>query len=150
MIGISIVGVDDVGKALSELSKKIQKDIGLKAVTAALTPMEEAARRLVTVDTGNLKNSIGLKTKTYKGGRNIFGIVGARSGFRGPDGRLAHKYAHLVEYGHAKKGGGTVAAKPFMRPAFEQTKGQMQTTLGVVLGQEIQIAAQRVARKRKK
>jgi hypothetical protein len=37
----------------------------------------------------------------------------------------ATRYAHLIEGGHKKgKGRGAAPAFPFMRPAFEQTKGQ--------------------------
>jgi hypothetical protein len=40
----------------------------------------------------------------------------------------------LVEFGHQKKGGGFVAPKPFMRPAFEAAKDEARKIYGDDIG----------------
>ena len=77
-----------------------------------------AAKREVPVDTGLLKKSIGKKVKTYRQDGVVWVAVGPRSGFEEHiDGVVVKnpvKYAHLVE-GH----------NPFMRRAFDTTKGEV-------------------------
>jgi HK97 gp10 family phage protein len=149
MIQIQITGQADIAKALDEISRASKGKIGLKAIITALTPIVDRAQELAPTDTGNLRDSIGFRTKAYRRGGHIFAVIGPRKGFRGPDGRLASKYAHLVEYGHTKKGGGMVAAQPFMRPAFAENSGKAVQDMARVFGEEIAIIARRKAKKRK-
>ena len=155
MIGIAITGTADVAETLEKLSNAAKKKLGTDALVEAMTPMIDAARSLASasVDTGNLKASIGFRVKAYKNGK-ILGYIGPRNGFKVVDRqgrtRIATKYAHLVEFGHAKKGGGTVAAKPFMRPAFASQSQQCAATLGIILGRKIEIEAAKLSRRKKR
>ena len=45
-------------------------------------------------------------------------------------------YAHLVEFGHKKVGGGMVAPKPFLTPAGERARHRLAPRLGQVLAEE--------------
>ena len=88
--------------------------------------------------TGLLNKAISAKVKIYRD-RNysdtkslllnlrIWGGVGVDSNIRGVDKYgndiIPTKYAHLIEYGHATKNGGMVAAKPFMRSAIASVGG---------------------------
>ena len=155
MMGIAIIGTADVAETLEKLSNAAKKKLGTDALVEALTPMIDAARARASdsVDTGNLKASIGFRVKAYKNGK-ILGYVGPRNGFKVVDRhgktRIATKYSHLVEFGHAKKGGGTVAAEPFLRPAFAATSQQCAATLGAVLGRKIEIEATRLSRRKRR
>ena len=105
----------------------------------------EAKSRLERNDsivTGLLRKAIAAKTKVYKWrqgvdgeGRPLFstavwGALGVDRSVEGYDDNNNHiwptKYAHLVEYGHARgknKRGGNVDEKPFMRQALAHLGG---------------------------
>jgi HK97 gp10 family phage protein len=149
MIRLTIDGIDDLEKALRAVGKKAAREAALVAVQHAAQPVVEAARNLATEDTGALRESIGWRVKPYRRGDKAIAVIGPQSKFRGPDGRQPAKYAHLVEFGHAKKGGGTVAAKPFMRPAIAQASGEAMRTLGETFGVALNIKAEQLAEVRK-
>lgn len=167
MISIQIEGQKELASTFAELGKATKSKIGLKALVTALTPILDGARARVQKDTGNLYDSLGFKVVKFRNG-NMSAIIGPRKGFR-KDGRLAHKYGHLVEFGHftrkpsgvlvktktgktqRKSGGGSqkfVPAKPFLRPAFEAGKHQAAKDIASVLGTEVQLAAKRLARRK--
>jgi HK97 gp10 family phage protein len=94
------------------------------AVRAAMSEVRKVAKANVVQETGLLRQSIGVKIKTYKS--VVFGVVGPQTGFtqtvdrtapsgwRGPVKSNPTNYAHLVEFGTAHS-----PAHPFMRPAFD-------------------------------
>ena len=149
MIRLTIDGVDDLEKALRAVGKKAAREAALVAVQHAAQPIVEAARSLAPRETGALSESIGFRTSAYRRGEKVIAAIGARSKYRGADMRLPAAYAHLVEFGHAKKGGGTVAAKPFMRPAIAQAAGEAMRTLGDTFGVALAIKAERLSEVRK-
>lgn len=161
MISVEISGMVDVARALSEMSRQAKNRAGRKALITALTPIVEDARRRAPKYTGNLAASIGFRYRKFRTG-NQTAVIGPRKGFRDPaTKRLAHKYAHLVEFGHViaskksargRKGtaGGFVPAKPFIRPAFEAGRDRAVRDIARVLGSEIELTARRTARRRAK
>lgn len=155
MMGVTITGLADVKDTLAKLSSAAKNKIGTAALVEAMTPMVDAARNLASasVDTGNLKASVGFRVKAYRKGA-IVGVIGPRNGFKTVDRqgrtRIATKYAHLVEFGHVAPNGMHVAAKPFMRPAFAAKRQQVARDLGVLLGKKIDIEAARLAKRKRK
>lgn len=152
MISSQIEGVNDLGLALGKLKKKVQQTIGLEAVAIALTPVAESARRHArnSRDTGNLEESIGLKLKGYARKSRVFGIVGPRHGFKkkDPSGkgyRIASKYGHLVEFGTSHS-----AAKPFMRPAWQENKDKIAPEMGAHMGRRITEEGAKIYKRRAK
>ncbi len=66
-------------KKLSELEKKVQKDVAKKALLAGVEPMEDALKDASPVDTGELRDNIksAKKIKTKKGRTTIdVGVTG--------------------------------------------------------------------------
>lgn len=153
MIRVSIDGLADIDDNMRKLlshKKTFMMAAAGEAIIAALTPMVDAAQRNAVRDTGTLKNSIGFRVKPYKRRGNVFAVVGPRRGFKGPDGRDPAKYGHLVEFGHTTKNG-KVAINPFMRPAWDETRGEMTATIARVIGGKVAVEAKRLAsRKRRK
>lgn len=88
----------------SELGPKTRKAI-YKAISETMPLVEETAKSLVSVDTGDLKESITSGTKEKPDG--VIGWVKTRH----------VKYALSVEYGH-----GSYKPHPFLRPAVEKHK----------------------------
>jgi hypothetical protein len=54
------------------------------------------------------------------------------TGFAKVGGKKA-PYAHLVEFGHKKAGGGTVAGRPFVTPAGERGRARLAPRLAAIL-----------------
>jgi HK97 gp10 family phage protein len=127
--------------AMNQLPKAVFKRQVRNAVKKAITPMKKRAQQLAPKKSGLLKRSISSKTKTYKNTGNVVGMIGG-----GP-------HAHLVEFGHRIVTGGTAArisgkrrgksdaatnkantgkgsvvgfvpGRPFLRPAFIETKNE--------------------------
>ena len=66
-------------KKLSELEKKVQKDVAKKALLAGAEPMEKSIKNASPIDTGELKNNIqsAKKVKVRKGKTTIdVGVTG--------------------------------------------------------------------------
>jgi HK97 gp10 family phage protein len=150
MIAVKLEGVTDLRAALDELSKGVKRKMAKGAVTAAALPslraMERHAQR--SRDTGALIQSLGVRSILWKNG-NATAVVGPRRGRFGPDGKDAPVwYAHLVEFGHTAANGKQVAGKPFMRPAWDETKGDGAAVMAEYLKPRIAAAAKRAAKKK--
>ena len=113
-------------------TSKIRKQFlkGAKVVQA------EAKRLAPKGETGRLRRSI-VAHEPFEGQK-----ANQASAFVSIDYRQC-TYAHLVEYGHYIEtggnfiGGGFVKGKPFFRPAFDKTKGMIQTLLSKAIESEI-------------
>lgn len=147
---MEVRGIKEVSRALQRLGTRTQSRVVRAAVSAALTPIVKAAKRLAPKDQGNLKASIGKAVKTYKASGVIYGVVGPRRKFKRTRKGVSVEFAgisrltHLVEFGTAphviEASGGSLVidgefagpivvhpgakASPFLRPAFVQTKTQ--------------------------
>lgn len=123
---IRIEGTEEIKRKLQKLMRLTNRDVVQEALIAGAEIVEEEAKRLVPVDTGNLRDSIGISTEAK--GMN-FAHVHLKKGdqvvFVGPlQGKgLPHDgfYGHMIEFGTMY-----AAPQPFMTPAFE-AMGQKAT-----------------------
>jgi len=92
------------------------------------------ARRLAPVDSGTLRDSIGVAATAANGGGLAIGRGGVAV-YVGPRGADAF-YAHMVEFGTVD-----MAAHPFMRPAFDNVGREASRVIAETLGREIERAA---------
>lgn len=88
------VAADDLKDAVKETAKSVRKDIQANA----------------PVDTGKYKKSWSVKN-VHEDSESIDLVVHSRN---------RYQIAHLLEHGHAKRGGGRVAAKPHIVPAEQR------------------------------
>ena len=72
------------------------------------------------VDTGEMRDSIGFK-KLRRAKRSVFIGPGSK-GWIGI-------HPKLIEYGYVNRSGNRVAAQPFVKPTYEETKGQILDNL---------------------
>lgn len=100
-------------KALSAFPKNIQKNVMTGATRAAANVVRDRARELVPKRTKNLAKSIVSIQQKAESGQIKFSVTPSKGGKH--DGW----YAHFVEFGTVK-----MSAKPFMRPAMEQTQDE--------------------------
>ncbi|AHE52635.1 HK97-gp10 family putative phage morphogenesis protein [Sphingomonas sanxanigenens] len=105
-------------------SNKIQRQVLMEAGEI----IADRARELVPVDSGDLRGSITVsdKVRAYDGQGLTLGIGGPVTIYIGPQrgSKPDGFYGHMVEWGTVK-----MAAQPFMRPAFDSTRGQVQSRI---------------------
>lgn len=123
MIGLRLFakGVPQLARALQDIDKKIARKALRQAVNESLKPVLADAKKAVATDTKLLKKSLGKKTKSFRSGQVMVGVVGVRKQMKGKKGskeRTAKfrvqvgvnskgeaiwmdpiKYAHMVEFG---------------------------------------------------
>lgn len=68
-----------------------------------------------------LRDTIGLIMRKYQGGSVIAGVVGPEY--------PAGAHGHLVEHGHKIATGGTVPGYPYMNPAYQDVKPNIETLI---------------------
>lgn len=141
-----VEGLSECLAALKELPKATGKNVLKRTLVKAAEPIVNDAKSMGTYKdrTGELRKSISIGTKLTRGqGSDILKSPKRVEVFVGPQqhGRIL-RYAHLVEFG-------TYIARPFpfMRPAWEANKMGALSTVKDLLWQEIQKAAERIARK---
>jgi len=136
---INLLGEKQLLRKLDRLSDKIGRRVLAKAMRAASRPVIKAARANVPTDSGNLKKSLGVRLKFYRGSGTEVAIVGPRirgqrtttikSGANAGKERVTKglygRHGHLVEFGtqarYTKTGKftGIMPANPFMRRAWD-------------------------------
>lgn len=97
------LAADDLKDAVKETAKSIRKDIQNNA----------------PVDTGKYKKSWSVKN-VHEDSESIDLVVHSRN---------RYQIAHLLEHGHAKRGGGRVAARPHIAPAEEAGNEKLVQTI---------------------
>lgn len=102
------LAADDLKDAVKETAKTVRKEIQANA----------------PVDTGKYKKSWSVKNM-HEDAESIDLVVHSRN---------RYQIAHLLEHGHAKRGGGRVAARPYIAAAEEKGEEQLVETIKQKLG----------------
>lgn len=129
--GWHISGMDNLIRMFENLPDVVADKLLKDGVKDAAKIVQQAAKANVTKQSGLLKKSIIVKSKTYgkKGSKTQLAIVGPSKSVTGEyDGktRTPRYYAHLIEYGFFnKKANRFIKPKAFMRPAYEANKQAM-------------------------
>jgi HK97 gp10 family phage protein len=140
-VKVKIEGLKEVKAALRELPDATAKNVMRRVLRKAGEPIAAAARSLVPVAQGDLRDSIAVSTKLSKRQRKMYRkankddvevFVGA-----GP-----HPQAHLQEFGTSDH-----PAQPFLRPAWDQHKRPVLDSIKAYMWTDIRKAAERLAKK---
>lgn len=139
-----IQGLEETVANLNELSRATQKNAVRRTLLRAGEPTADVASRLAPIDRGVLAFSIVVSTQLTRRHkaeqRNRASEVEV---YIGPTGGLgALFYASHKEFGTV-----LMAASPYMRPAWESTKGQVLSIIVSGLREEVAKAAARAARR---
>lgn len=171
-----VLGVSELVQRLNALPKKVRNRGMRQALSKAAKPVVAATKARAPVRTGLLRQSIASKVIKGRDG-NYRALIGEKrlkttkrrkkAGFKptktvtkrmaelGVEGTDPARYAHLVEFGHAKRprgffsrvarffgiGGGRVGARPFAQPGLEAAAGAAQAALQQSLREFIQAEA---------
>ena len=148
-MSVDIKGLKELQAALNQLPREVQKRPLRAAVSAAAKVIQDEAKRRAPIDTGNLRKAI-YRTRSRSGsgtGQETF-LVAVKKGKAEYANtarnrrlnRVGKKYQtqgeayywRFLEFGTAK-----MAAKPFLRPAFENKKQMAVDVLKQKLGDAI-------------
>lgn len=138
---VKVEGLKALQTALQELPKATAQSVMLRVLKKRAQPIAEAAKQLVPVASGELRNSIVVSTKLTrrqlgqheKAGPNDVEV------FVGPG---ALPQAHLQEFGTFKE-----PPQPFMRPAWDAEKENTLKGIADEMWSEIEKAAMRLTAK---
>jgi HK97 gp10 family phage protein len=149
MMSVDIKGLKELQAALNQLPREVQKRPLRAAVSAAAKVIQDEAKRRAPIDTGNLRKAV-YRTRSRSGsgtGQETF-LVAVKKGKAEYANtarnrrlnRVGKKYQtqgeayywRFLEFGTAK-----MAAKPFLRPAFENKKQMAVDVLKQKLGDAI-------------
>ena len=117
-IDISVIGDKALQKSLRELgAPKYQRKVVRKALREAAKPILRSAREKVPSDTGKLRK--GLRIRAAKSRRGRFGIrvMTPPRAYLGIDPEAKGYYPAHVELGTRR-----MAARPYLRPAFDENR----------------------------
>ena len=139
-IDFDIQGAAEMERLLKELGPRAAVNAGRPALVAGARPIVEEAKRLVPVDTGDLRDAIAVDASSRRQGlaAAVGGEIGISIGFTKPTSRRAH----LTEFGTAHS-----AAHPFMRPAMEAKAGDALDAMGHSLQKGIESEAAKLAKR---
>lgn len=150
-----VEGLRELVLALDHLKNAVRNRILRKAVGDGARIIAKAAKQKAPVRSKAdapsnitplklLKKSIGSKVKVYRNSGKVVGIVGPRTGFKTQIGSRVRKgkkskpgdpiyenptnVAHLLELGTKRS-----RARPFLRPALDQSKEQVKTAMAAAI-----------------
>lgn len=119
MADVKVRGIDEILKKLHALPTRIQKNVVTGAIRASASAISKEAKLNVHKDEGDLKKAISVvKRKTKDKSLIYFSVVPkskAMHKLQDAKGEKHYNYGGLVEFGSSK-----MAAKPYLRPAFEK------------------------------
>jgi HK97 gp10 family phage protein len=160
-ITVKIDGLKEIEAALKTLSKSTARRVQQRVLMKRAEPIRDAAKAKVPVRTGALKAGIIATTKRPRGHKTAAAQAFAGAG-GGKAGRAAAKaaggtpaevfvvtprlpQAHMVEFGSVNN-----RPQPYLRPAWDALKHGTLDGIAKDLWAEIQAAAARSAKRRKR
>ncbi|MEN7549316.1 HK97-gp10 family putative phage morphogenesis protein [Rapidithrix thailandica] len=161
-MGVKLKNWEQAKRMLKDMDNRMTKKVIEGTMRKAAKPLVRSAKsKAPKGDTGNLRKSIGtFVSKSSERKKNLKAGIWA-----GPRTRGSHKgfHAHLIEFGTKKRkptkgeylvfevDGVLVFAKevapvkpqPFMQPAYQESKGQMEQVMFKEFGNEFQKVAKK-------
>ena len=136
---VTFTGGKELDAALNQFTPTKRRAIGRVALDNAGEITAKAARALVPVDTGGLRESIDVSGTLSRRQKSEHTKTAEQERFIGPDSR---PQGHLREFGSDGN-----PPQPFMRPAWDQTKEKVLDRIGDELWVGIEKAAQQAAKR---
>lgn len=133
-VSMQVFGLDELSKKLKEMPIKLAKNGLRAAVNAGAEVIRKDAVARVPVLTGRLKKAI-YKKQIREQSNNVQQtfFVGARNGKKYRKANKDAYYWRFLEFGTSK-----MAAKPFLRPAFDTKKTQAVDAIAKKLKERIE------------
>lgn len=145
-VEFDLSAIELLQSTLKGIAEDVRADVLGDMVKEGAKPVVRSIKSKVRVRFGNLKKSITAVVRKKRKAGTAVAVIGPESGGRFKGGKRLNKskddlsgsdqpsrYAHLVEFGHAGRGGGpSVKAFPFMRPGT--TEAQANASARMLIG----------------
>jgi HK97 gp10 family phage protein len=163
-VRVKVEGLREIEAALKELPKATAKNIMRRVLIARAQPIADAMRRNAPKDSGQLRDSIAVSTRSTGGsaGKQAFAATMAAGGTRKEAGAAAREanratsgsvfvyvgataagfYGSFAEFGTSRQ-----PPEPWIRPAWDAEKDNLLPGIGADMWAEIKKAIERRSRK---
>jgi len=128
---IQLQGFKSLSRALKQLPDKVAGKVIRSATLSGAGIIRKEARSRVSVDDGTLKKSISSKLKDKSDTHVAYSVGPTNKAF----------YGTFIEFGTEH-----IRAKPFLRPAFDEKKGEAARKIEERLAKGIEKAAEKLRR----
>ncbi len=141
---VQVLGLRQLGEAMRGLSRDMALKVARSATAAGATVIKKAAKANIikspSVDTGHLRDAVITKrlgkSETDLTSEHIVTVRGRGKSTKKKDGTVSTTagapHAHFVEFGTVN-----MPPEPYLRPAFDQEKGNAVTAIKDKLAQRI-------------
>ena len=150
---VRVEGLQELETAMKELTAATRRNVGRRTLAKAARPFLDRARQLAPdgdPSAPGLKESLVVAARMDPRYRDEPAGPGEVVRWIGPAGA---PHAHLVEFGtgprrhRSGKYVGVMPPKPFLRPAWDATKGLVLDRIATILADEIEKSVARARRK---
>lgn len=140
---VSFTGVKEIDAVLRGMPILLSDKVLAQAHSDAAFPLVAKAHLLAPVGkTGNLADSIGVVKVGISRGGNVGQVsVGPRRG-----GGHRGYHGHLIEYGKTNRDGTRTQPEPFMAPAYEATKSDVERGIADNIGRRLNVFIKRTVK----
>lgn len=130
-----VKGDRELQRRFSAMTRRVQGNALRNAVRAGAIIVRDEARAIAPRDTGLMAKKIHIKVRRSRRGMSRMAV---RTGTRTQMGMVADDfyYPGAVEFGTSE-----MNAQPFMRPAYDNKRGQAEATITSRIAAEIEKAA---------
>jgi HK97 gp10 family phage protein len=142
---VKVEGLKEIQTALQSLPKATAKNVMRRVLRLRAKVFTDRASAMAPEDTGYLKDTIAVSTKTTKAakrGRKKLSPHAVEI-FAGPGGRRAPAPRGMLQEFGTK----SMAPQPFMRPAWDGSQQEILDGIAADMWQEIEAAVGRMSRK---
>lgn len=132
-VTVRVEGLSELGEAMRDLAFEVQDKLSRRATRAAAKVIERNAKGLAPVDTGNLRDAVGVRRdrKNSYPGYEVMAVGVFSKKKLGKDSPAY--YWKFQEFGTVK-----MAAHSFLRKGYDEEKGDAAEVMGNTLGDGIE------------
>jgi hypothetical protein len=147
-----VQGSEELSELFNGLNAREQATILEKTLSSAGSVINKSMKTFAAEanDSGTLAKSIGVRARRQVKNGTAFAAVGPRRKFRGPNGQVPTRYAHLVDKGFTHRDGTKVKGINFVQRAVDATKSQVTSKIASEYARQLFMSIDRIHKRFKK
>jgi HK97 gp10 family phage protein len=138
---VQVIGADEIAKILEEIAPKHARNLMRATIHGVAGEITKESKKLVPIDTGNLKKSLKTKRRRSKPDQPVSDVIATQGKGAKNDGF----YWRFVEHGTGGKN--PQPARPFIRPSKDKIFAQLPNILNEQFTKKLAAAIKREQKK---